>query len=272
MSQCVQQTCIRQHQEKWEQAAWLDEEKEKEQKDLARSKHLAKRSSQVLIPRQSPEEQRTFLGPFEKAELQREWGVGSQGEETETSVLTIYGHNGLGVWALEALGCNGNKPVENQIRWTPGSTKEGRKMTITRSLVLKWEFCPLLRISLPVFASGSPIASAWMANMKNKAIVCWHVFQQVRFHSKQEAAIVFRNLGDDCLRTWRAGSPGGHQGTVFHFSPWAWWFSSCVSLGLVAPIGVWELRKRSVGWAYSRVKFSSVCRACRRSWIWFSPG
>lgn len=94
--------------------------------------------------------------------------------------------------------------------------------------------------------------------MKNKAIVCWHVFQQVRFHSKQEAAIVFRNLGDDCLRTWRAGSPGGHQGTVFHFSPWAWWFSSCVSLGLVAPIGVWELRKRSVGWAYSRVKFSRV--------------
>lgn len=91
------------------------------------------------------------------------------------------------------------------------------------SLVLKWEFCPLLRISLPVFTPGSPIASAWSANMKNKAIVCWHVFEQVQFHFKQEAAIVFRNYGDECLRTWRAGWAAKHQGPVFHVCLWVLW-------------------------------------------------
>lgn len=189
------------------------------------------------------------------AEQQRVWVLRERKQKPACSPFTASWAGRF--WALEAPGCNGNKPVENQIRWTPGSTKEGRKMASTRplSLVLKWEFCPLLRISLPVLASGSPIASAWMANMKNKAIVCWHVFQQVRFRSKQEAAIVFRNLGDDCLRTWRAGSPGGHQGSVFHVNPWAWWFSSSASLGLVAPIGVRELQKRDLGWTYSRVVF-----------------
>lgn len=48
------------------------------------------------------------------AEQQR--GLGSQGEEAEASVLTIYGIVGWAFWALEAPGCNGNKPVENQIR------------------------------------------------------------------------------------------------------------------------------------------------------------
>lgn len=48
------------------------------------------------------------------AEQQR--GLGSQGEEAEASALTIYGIVGWAFWALEAPGCNGNKPVENQIR------------------------------------------------------------------------------------------------------------------------------------------------------------
>lgn len=37
------------------------------------------------------------------------------------------------------------------------------------SLMLKWEFCPLLRIRLPVFTSGSPIASAWMGQYEKQS-------------------------------------------------------------------------------------------------------
>lgn len=44
--------------------------------------------------------------------------------------------------------------------------------------------------------------------------------------------------------------PLGHQGTVFHFSPWGWWLSPCESSGLVAPIGARELRKRNLSRAY----------------------
>lgn len=87
--------------------------KKNKQKDLARSEHLANRSSQVFIPSLSPEEQRTFPGPWNGGTTK---GLGSQGEEAEASVLTIYGIVGWAFWALEAPGCNGNKPVENQIR------------------------------------------------------------------------------------------------------------------------------------------------------------
>lgn len=72
----------------------------------------------------------------------------------------------MAFWVLEGRGCNGNKTCCEPNKMKTGEykrRKEDDHHSGPLSLVFKWEFCPLLRISLPVFTSGSPIASVgWL--------------------------------------------------------------------------------------------------------------
>lgn len=76
--------------------------KKNKQKDLVRSEHLANRSSQVFIPSLSPEEQRTFPGPFGMAEQQRVWVLRERKQKPACSPFTASWAGRFGRWKPRA--------------------------------------------------------------------------------------------------------------------------------------------------------------------------